>query len=1629
MQNQAQKSTRIRLRIKALEVVLKAASKYPINLKLLSDGGFLCNTNAIDKNQALRWEDLNPIDGNMSGSLEIRVYELHWHGKKRERIGSVSLQVSEIVNSQLGITIHGVPTSSLSSVSVVLESAGESYNEAQKAQGLAMTVVNMSPKLLDSLRQTQGTVDTILNVSQNIPEIMQVGSVVEACKKACEVLRERTHCDVLVAKLVSEMGDVLQHVGVIENHAKIAKLRDTIKELLLLVEDASQFVIEYKSDGAAVRTVRAFASSNAQDQVDKFTDRFRSLKKNFNLGMTTQVIQRVEKLLDDADRALLEKLVVSGASYDLSRRCLDGTRVEILEDIRDWALGTTGLAPLFWLYGPAGCGKSSIATSTSNSLHKASALAGSFFCKRDNEHLRKPENVISHLAASLAYKCLAYGEKLLEALRKDPTLAHSPTRTRFVGLMVEPLAALGTCFSCNNLVLVVDAIDESGSAEHRTELVECLLELPRLVKWLKVLVTSRPNEEIRALLGLGEEPTEQRNLFAVDEASVSRDIKAYIQSRMNAIAIDAADRGQWPDDQHIDRLRTASNKLFIWARTACNLIQQSFDPEATLKQILDGQRSSDEKKALGLIYTTALNEGLGEARNDTKIVQLCVGAIVLTGSRRPLPDTALAVMLSKRMKPSVLSRVINRLGSVLYRDDQSAVRVLHQSFSDYIAEMDCPEHYRIDPVALNAELTASCLEVMLRDLRFNICKLEDSCVMNCDVIDLQTRIETNVPPELMYSCAYWTTHLVVSPFTELLEGLLTKFLNGPHLLYWIEVLSLTDDLRAATEGMVLMMKWGDNSHASKYTKIAVEVYSFIFAVWEAVSISTPHLYVSAFPFGAANYTAIAALKPYFPSVLSVTGGTNLWNTPCLRTFTTQGKINSISISSDGRHIVSGTQDGTVQIRDTRTGKTLCSIVRGSVQGSVHDLSQSLLPDRGRLRDPSQDQLHTGGRASPMETYAAAITSVAFSPDGQHIVFGSTDCAVRVWDTQAPCRMSVRRLRGHSDCVTSVAFSPDGQRIASGSKDRTVRLWDVSSDRKFLPHTLRGHQRRSTSVAFSPDGRWVISGSRDKTIRIWDAQTGKHLETLEKHSNWVTCVAFSSDGQRIISGSVDTTVLVWDTNAFVERDASPRGQVVGARSDKKETSGVLLGPLFGHSESVTCVAFSLDGQRLISSSEDKTVRVWDACTGAKLLDPFHGHTDWVMAISCDTSDGRHIISGSRDQTIRVWDIYVDTGPMIHDQWYLEGHSDIVTAVAFSSDGRRLASGSRDGTIRIWDAYTGASLAEPLHYSNQVTFIAFAFDDKRIACGSRASHEQVWVWDIQTGDRISNSSHGQPSNWVTAISLNISCHIDTSIDLPELDGGMCRNLTISDHVFTPKSHFNLSPAEEDRRSIIYKLTPGINLGWQDSVSCVAFSPNGMFLLSAGDSSNTTTFWMDKQRGECIGAKSFRNTQRRYWSGPERSEAVSLAFSPDSRCVFLGWPNGVIEIHKSSGALHFRQEHEPGRVKLQVYADVVTSVAFSPDGQRVATGSLDQTVRIWDIQPPLQNDVRVFSGDLSSLLREDWVCNQSGDRLFWLPPAYQGQNIERSLVIISAKPQIQPAVLDLSRLKVGTDWVNTVNPPSPA
>jgi len=245
-------------------------------------------------------------------------------------------------------------------------------------------------------------------------------------------------------------------------------------------------------------------------------------------------------------------------------------------------------------------------------------------------------------------------------------------------------------------------------------------------------------------------------------------------------------------------------------------------------------------------------------------------------------------------------------------------------------------------------------------------------------------------------------------------------------------------------------------------------------------------------------------------------------------------------------------------------------------------------------------------------------------------------AFQAWIAEGEC---IQTLEGHGRGVMSVAI--DGDRIVSGSDDNTIKIWDINTGGCI--QTLEGHRSPVMSVAI--DGDRIVSGSRDKTIKIWNTK-GDCIKTLEGHSGWVRSVAIVGD--RIVSGSYDKTIKIWNTE------------------------GECIKTLDGHSDWVSSVA--IDGDRIVSGSLDKTIKIWSANTGTT-LQTLVGHSGGVMSVAID---GDRIVSGSGDKTVKIWNTEGDCTKT------LEGHDGWVRSVAI--DGNQIISGSDDRTIKIWNTLT-------------------------------------------------------------------------------------------------------------------------------------------------------------------------------------------------------------------------------------------------------------------------------------------------------------------------------------------------------
>ncbi|KAK1237731.1 hypothetical protein MKX07_003567 [Trichoderma sp. CBMAI-0711] len=325
-----------------------------------------------------------------------------------------------------------------------------------------------------------------------------------------------------------------------------------------------------------------------------------------------------------------------------------------------------------------------------------------------------------------------------------------------------------------------------------------------------------------------------------------------------------------------------------------------------------------------------------------------------------------------------------------------------------------------------------------------------------------------------------------------------------------------------------------------------------------------------------------------------------------------------------------------------------------------------------------------------------------------IASGSSDCTIKIWDiTTGAC---IQTLEGHTGLVNTVAFTADSRRIVSGSNDRSIKIWDLTTGA--CHRTLSGHTGDVEEIAVLNNDQ-VASASYDATIKIWDIKTGSCLQTLGGHTGQVSSVAPLAGGL-VASGGKDGTIKIWDVatglcNQTLEGHTNSVNSVTPLSNGQLiSDTGACVQTLVGHAGWANSVHFLPDG-RLASGSDDRQVKLWDVETGA-CVRTFEGHTNSVTSVA-SSADGQRIASTSLDRTVRIWDT-----------------ATAVSAVAFSMDGQWVAVGSTDGRIVIYDEASQSHCTLREH-SDQITAVAVSPDGLYAVSG--AFDKTVKVWHVATG----------------------------------------------------------------------------------------------------------------------------------------------------------------------------------------------------------------------------------------------------------------------------------------------------------
>ena len=453
----------------------------------------------------------------------------------------------------------------------------------------------------------------------------------------------------------------------------------------------------------------------------------------------------------------------------------------------------------------------------------------------------------------------------------------------------------------------------------------------------------------------------------------------------------------------------------------------------------------------------------------------------------------------------------------------------------------------------------------------------------------------------------------------------------------------------------------------------------------------------------------------------------------------------------------------------------------------------------------------------------------------------------------------------------------------------------------LEKFLSGHSGTVSSVAFSPDGKTLASGGDDKII-LWDVETGQPMGQVSSGlTSGVSSVAFSPDGKTLASSGGDG-LLLWDV--------ATRQQI--GRFGNDEQRGY-----------VGVVAFSPDGRMLASNSENNTIVLWDVATRQLIGQPLSGHSGTVSSVAF-SPDGKTLASGGDDKII-LWDVTTRQPigqPLIWESQWTPG----IQSLAFSPDGKILASGQQDSDIILWDVATHQPIGQPLTGYFQYLFnITFSPDGTTLASGG--DDFTIIFWSVASGLRYGGLS----------INESLVFSIDFSPDGKTLASGGANNTLVL---------WDMDTYQPIGQPVSRNEDPGMF----SEVFSIAFSPDGNTLAfgncisrfqSTGFCNRDEIVLWDvvthQPSGQALQAHSGR--------------VYGAAFSPDGKTLASAGCGVVIDSRGSCSQgeiiLWDVETRQPIGQPMSGHSDLVRSIAFSPDGKTLASGSYDSTIILWDVK----------------------------------------------------------------------------------
>lgn len=568
-----------------------------------------------------------------------------------------------------------------------------------------------------------------------------------------------------------------------------------------------------------------------------------------------------------------------------------------------------------------------------------------------------------------------------------------------------------------------------------------------------------------------------------------------------------------------------------------------------------------------------------------------------------------------------------------------------------------------------------------------------------------------------------------------------------------------------------------------------------------------------------------------------------------------------------------------------------------------------------------------------------LNSVSWSPDGELIASPGPGGDILI--SRAETGNIKRVLTGHEDNINDLRWAADGDILVSASSDNTVRSWDIETGENLVEFT--GHDDWVLSVDISPGETTAASGGWDSTIYLWDITTGEELAQIDSPGGWVRKIRWSPSGEFLAAGTNDRG-YIWDTadNDIIYTLGDIRTRIRALAwpdTDSKLALGddegnirihELLQP--GETEKIldkningrriTSLDLNAAGSKLAATGNFNDVILLNIESG-EIAAELKGHGNYVNQTSWAPENNK-LVSASQDGTVKIWDTAGNTAEIT-----LSGHRDVITSVKFSPDSQRLVTGSEDRRIHIWNPPSPEVQQSLRGHTAPIRSLSWSPDGTRLASGAEDKALIVWQTDTSPEPLFVAGDHRDRSIF------------DWEAFLPR----QREKTTHEDWIF----HVEWSPDGNYIASASYDGTAGI---WQ------AEDGKAWKKLNHQEGWVRQINWVPAtQETLTIGEKGgihhwdiAGNLQQQ--TDTEAPEFRSAAFNPGGSLLALSNYENITQI------LSFPEFTVLD--ELQTHEGLTFDLAWSPDGQYLATAGEDKKIAIWEIKEE--------SGEVNNILTRE-------------------------------------------------------------